>query len=164
LNLAETGETAKRLDVGKGLSAAIVYGKLMIGRTQKKSYNNGSIDFFGPGRYETGNAVFICSEADVPVFEEGTEYFNADALTGAVFRHRREGDRIQPLGMSGTKRLSDYLSDRKVPLHLRDNMVVLAAGPEVLWAVGAGVSEKSKIMPGSRILKIEVGETNEHAQ
>jgi hypothetical protein len=43
-------------------------------------------------------------------------------------------------------------------------MVVLAAGPEVLWAVGAGVSEKSKIMPGSRILKIEVGETNEHAQ
>jgi hypothetical protein len=37
-------------------------------------------------------------------------------------------------------------------------MVVLAAGPDVLWAVGAGVSERSKIKPGSRIIKIEVGE------
>jgi tRNA(Ile)-lysidine synthase len=158
MHLAETGKTAKRLDVGKGLSASIVYGKLMIGRTQKKAYNYTSISFLGPGKYEFGDTLFTCNECSIPMFGDGAEYFDMEALSGAVFRRRMEGDRIAPLGMNGTKRLSDYLSDRKVPLHRRDDMVVLAAGPDVLWAVGAGVSEKSKIKPGSRIIKIEVGE------
>jgi tRNA(Ile)-lysidine synthase len=56
--------------------------------------------------------------------------------------------------MTGTKRLSDYLSDRKVPLHTRDELVVLAKGSEVLWAVGVGVSERSKLRDGSKILRI----------
>ncbi len=158
LRLAADGESAKRLDIGKGLAATVVYGKLMIGRARKKAYNNNSVDFSGPGRYEMDGTVFTCSECSEAAFGDGAEYFDMAALTGAVFRHRREGDFIQPLGMSGTKRLSDYLSDRKVPLYMRDDMVVLAVGSEVLWAVGAGVSEKSKIKPGSRIIKIEVGE------
>ena len=164
IKLAETGEAGKRTDVGKGLMAAIVYGKLMIGRTKKKAYNENSVSFFGPGRYELGGAVFMCSECVWQGVGDKAEYFDADTLEGAEFRYRREGDRITPLGMSGTKRLSDYLSDRKVPLHLRDEMVLLAVGSDVLWAVGAGVSERSKIKPGSRILKIEVGERQHNAQ
>ncbi len=164
LKLAAEGEPAKRLDVGKGLIAAVVYGKLMIGRNKERAYNDDSVTFLGPGRYEMGDTAFVCSECGSPAFGKGAEYFDADALSGAMFRHRREGDHITPLGMSGTKRLSDYLSDRKVPLHRRDALVVLAAGSDVLWAVGAGVSEKSKIKPGSRIIKIEYGETKDNAQ
>lgn len=163
LRLAADGESAKRLDVGKGLAATVVYGKLMIGRARKKVYNNISVGFSGPGRYELDGAVFICTECSTATLGDGAEYFDMEALAGAVFRHRREGDSIQPLGMSGTKRLSDYLSDRKVPLHTRDNMAVLAVGQEVLWAVGAGVSEKSKVRPGSRIMKIVVGEKSGNA-
>ncbi len=158
LALAQTGESGKRLDVGNGLTAANIYGKMMIGRIKEKAYNDDSVSFFGPGRYQIGNTVFVCSECETPEFGSGAEYFDADLLTNAVLRYRKEGDRIMPLGMSGTKRLSDYLSDRKVPLHQRDDMVVLAADNDVLWAVGAGVSEKSKIKPGSRIIKIEYGE------
>jgi len=163
LRLAEAGVTSKRLDVGKGLSVSVVYGKLMIGRTLKKAYNYISIGFSGPGRYEFDNTVFVCSECGAPSFGDGAEYFDAKTLSGAVFRHRLEGDRIEPLGMIGTKRLSDYLSDRKVPLHKRDDIVVLATGGDVLWAVGVGVSERSKIKPGSRIIKIEVGEKQDNA-
>lgn len=163
LALAESGQPGKRLDVGGGLAAVNIYGKLMIGRIKEKAYNDDSVSFFGPGRYELGGLEFVCTVCVQPDFGDGSEYFDAGALEGAVFRHRREGDRITPLGMSGTKRLSDYLSDRKVPLHLRDNMVVLAAGEDVLWAVGAGVSEKSKIKPGSRIIKIGFGEKHRDA-
>jgi hypothetical protein len=60
--------------------------------------------------------------------------------------------------MAGSKRLSDYLSDRKVPLHRRDALVVLAKGSEVFWVVGVGVSEKTRVKPGSKILKISFGE------
>ena len=163
LALAEIGESGKRLDVGNGLTAVNIYGKMMIGRIKEKAYNEDSVSFFGPGRYEFGGLEFVCSLCLEPVFGDGAEYFDGDALTGAVFRHRLEGDFIAPLGMSGTKRLSDYLSDRKVPLHMRDGMAVLAAGSEVLWAVGAGVSEKSKIKPGSRIIKIKFGEKHKNA-
>ncbi len=163
LALAESGESGKRLDVGNGLTAVNIYGKMMIGRIKEKAYNGDSVSFSGPGRYEFDGFEFVCSMCEQPVFGGRAECFDADALTEAVFRHRLEGDSITPLGMSGTKRLSDYLSDRKVPLHQRDGMVVLAAGSEVLWAVGAGVSEKSKIKPGSRIIKIKFGEKHKNA-
>jgi tRNA(Ile)-lysidine synthase len=161
LRLAAAGESAKRLDVGHFLTATVVYGKLMIGRTQKKAYNNSSISFSGPGRYQLDDVVLVCAECGDPRLGDGAEYFDADALAGAAFRRRQDGDRIQPLGMSGTKRLSDYLCDRKVPLYRRDGLVVLAAGSEVLWAVGVGVSEKSKIKPGSRIYMIAIGESDD---
>ena len=92
LRLAAGGESAKRLDIGKGLAVTVVYGKLMIGRARKKAYNNNSVDFAGPGRYELDGAVFTCSECSAAALGDGAEYFDMAALAGAVFRHRREGD------------------------------------------------------------------------
>ena len=59
-----------------------------------------------------------------------------EILQGCVIRTRREGDLIRPFGMKGTRKLQDYLTDRKVdepwrdqiPLVCRDNEVILAAG------------------------------------
>ena len=68
------------------------------------------------------------------------------ALSGALLRTRREGDFIRPLGMGGrAKSLSDYLTDRKFPRPLRDRMPVIARGSEILWAVGAGISENARV-------------------
>jgi tRNA(Ile)-lysidine synthase len=52
---------------------------------------------------------------------------------GAVVRGRRAGDRIQPRGMRGHKKLQDYYVDRKVPRRERDAAPVIAAGGDVLW-------------------------------
>ncbi len=41
-----------------------------------------------------------------PKFGAGAEYFDAKVLGGACFRHRREGDVIQPLRVWGQQRLS----------------------------------------------------------
>lgn len=70
-----------------------------------------------------------------------------DSLEGAVLRTRRDGDRIHPLGAPGHKSLSDYLIDKKVPRPHRDVLPVLAVGDEVLWVVGVGVSERSRVTP-----------------
>ena len=63
-----------------------------------------------------------------------------EALAGAVLRTRREGDKIRPLGMRGTKLLSDYLTDRRVARPLRDTLPLVACGERVLWVVGVGIS------------------------
>ena len=52
---------------------------------------------------------------------------------GAVVRGRRPGDRLQPMGMQGHKKLQDYYIDRKIPQRERDAAPVIAAGRDVLW-------------------------------
>jgi tRNA(Ile)-lysidine synthase len=161
LKLAENRETAKRIDLAKGLCARVSYGKLIIGKHEEKKYNKLSVAFKA-GAVCFDGAEFECSRFEgKPEYGKGIEYFDADAVEGAVFRHRREGDYIVPLGMQGKKRLCDYLSDRKVPLCERDSLVVLAKGSEVLWAAGAGVSETSKIKNGSVIYSIKFGGTGD---
>ena len=82
-----------------------------------------------------------------PVRDGGlTQALNAEALKNAVLRTRRTGDFIAPLGMKGrSKSLSDYLTDRKFPYPLRDRMPVVASGQEILWAAGAGISERARV-------------------
>ena len=53
--------------------------------------------------------------------------------TGCVVRGRRPGDRIQPRGMRGHKKLQDYYVDRKIPGRDRDAAPVIACGGDVLW-------------------------------
>ena len=49
-------------------------------------------------------------------------------------RYRQAGDRVQPVGMDGTKKLQDIFVDAKVPKHLRDYWpVVVTAGNEIVW-------------------------------
>ena len=73
------------------------------------------------------------------------QVFCGAALCGAVLRSRMQGDFIRPLGMVGRKKLSDYMADRKIPAPLRAFWPVVAVESEVLWVVGAGVSERSKV-------------------
>jgi tRNA(Ile)-lysidine synthase len=71
---------------------------------------------------------------------------NADLMTFPLtFRIWKEGDRIQPLGMKGYKKVSDLLIDQKVPLPEKNKIVVVCSGEEVTWVVGQRISEAFKI-------------------
>ncbi len=71
------------------------------------------------------------------------------ALAGAILRHRRPGDVIQPLGMAATKPLQDYLIDQKIDRPFRDHLPLLCRGSEVLWAIGVGASERLRVEKGA---------------
>jgi tRNA(Ile)-lysidine synthase len=65
----------------------------------------------------------------------------AEALQGdVVVRHRRDGDRFSPMGMDGTRKVKDYLSDRGVPVALRDSIPIVAVEDTIVWIVGHAVS------------------------
>ncbi len=158
LAIAKKGKSAKRVDIGCGIFAAVAYGKLLIGKAEEKRYN-GSFSALEKS-CEFGGMRFACERCfGKPQFGPGSEYFDADTLSGAVLRYRQRGDIIVPLGMTGKKRLSDYLSDRKVPLHKRDSLVLLAKGEEVFWVVGVGVSQRSRVRPDASMIKIDYRET-----
>ncbi len=62
-----------------------------------------------------------------------------------VLRSVRAGDRIQPFGMSGTRKLSDMFIDKKIPGRERAKSFVVADADEIVWAVGLTTHEKSRI-------------------
>lgn len=73
------------------------------------------------------------------------ERVNPAPLSGAVVRTRRDGDFMRPLGMGGRKKLlSDILTDRKIPLPLKDRLPVVAKGSEVFWIITGDISESIK--------------------
>lgn len=66
---------------------------------------------------------------------------DADRVPGTVtVRPWADGDRIRPVGMDGSKRVSDLLRERGVPASVRRSVLVVAAGEEVLWVVGHRLS------------------------
>lgn len=51
-------------------------------------------------------------------------------------RSWQPGDRFQPLGMAGTKKVKNFLGDAKVEFEERQRVVVLADADKILWLVG----------------------------
>ena len=71
---------------------------------------------------------------------------------GAVVRGRRPGDRLQPAGMRGHKKLQDYYVDRKVPRRERDAAPVIACrARRAVDAVrrGGAVSDEAGCVSGA---------------
>lgn len=67
------------------------------------------------------------------------------------------GDWFIPLGMKGKKKVSDFLVDKKVPLHLKKTSFLLCSDDDIVWIIGLRTDERFKVTEGSReVLKIEV--------
>ena len=80
--------------------------------------------------------------------------FDLDALRPPiVLRSPRAGERLAPLGMQGTRKISDVLIDGKVPREARTAVGVLCdnGGPgpseRVLWVVGQRQARHARIGP-----------------
>ena len=71
-----------------------------------------------------------------------------------VVRTWREGDRMRPLGMTGTKTLQDLFTDCGVPRSLRHDLPVVTAGDRLVWVAGVAVSEEFRLDPAAREVAI----------
>ena len=63
---------------------------------------------------------------------------------GTIIRHKQENDLFTKFG-GGTKKLNDYLTDKKIPKRERDSLVVLAHDNTVYAIAGVAVSELAKV-------------------
>jgi tRNA(Ile)-lysidine synthase len=72
--------------------------------------------------------------------------FDLGELRGhLVVRNFRPGDRFQPLGMIGHKKLKGLFIDKKVPLSVRATLPLLTRGDEILWIPGYGRSAAARV-------------------
>ena len=60
-------------------------------------------------------------------------------------RRWREGDWFVPYGMTGRKKISDYLTDRKVSGPERERQFVLLSGEDIVWVVGRRIDDRYRL-------------------
>ncbi len=138
------GKTGACVDLPQGFAARVDYGVLTIARAKKDS---GGRDYCVPLAVEgeTVTPLGVISASMVPrprnLAAPPFECFvAAEPVVGAVVRPRKPGDTILPFGAPGKKKLKDFYIDKKIRREDR-SLPVIAAGSEVLWAIGAGLSQ-----------------------
>ena len=101
--------------------------------------------------------VDVTSEFVIPK-KRSSAVFDMGKLTfPLVLRLWREGDWFIPFGMSGRKKISDFLIDQKVPLHHKQNVYVLESGGQIIWVVGYRTDNRYKVNKKcSKVLQVNV--------
>jgi tRNA(Ile)-lysidine synthase len=61
----------------------------------------------------------------------------------------RAGDRMRPLGLGGSKKLSDILIDAKVPARMRQVTPVVRDGERIVWLAGVTLAEECRVTPAT---------------
>jgi tRNA(Ile)-lysidine synthase len=134
----------KSIDLGEGLRAVAEYGTLRFTRAREAAAPE-PVELTVPGR-----VVFGDWQVEAAVEASGDVSVSAQALGGlSTVRAWREGDRMRPAGLGGTKTLQDLFTDRKVPRELRRSLPVVEVRGEIVWVAGVAVDERYAAAEGS---------------
>jgi tRNA(Ile)-lysidine synthase len=125
----------KSLDLGGGLRAVAEYGTLRFTRSGEAAAPE-PVPLWVPGRARFGDwevEALPGGPGDVSVSKLGPEL---------TVRAWRDGDRMRPAGLGGSKSLQDLFSDRKVPRALRHTLPIFESGGEIVWVAGVAVDAR----------------------
>lgn len=71
------------------------------------------------------------------------KYLDYDLLDGKIkLRNKRDGDRFNPFGMKGSKKLKDYFVDKKVASEERNKILLLTNDEEIACIINYDISNK----------------------
>ena len=132
----------KSLDLGGGLRAVAEYGTLRFTRAGEAAVPE-PVQLSVPGRARFGDwevEALAGAPGDVTVSDLGGEL---------TVRAWRDGDRMRPAGLGGSKSLQDLFTDRKVPRALRHTLPVIEADGEIVWVAGVAVGERFAAVEGA---------------
>jgi tRNA(Ile)-lysidine synthase len=141
------------LDLGYGVRAICERGLIRFVSSSEADAAPAPASLRIPGSCRFGRWEVRAEVCPAPVEPAGPDLATLDAeALGAELQVRtwRDGDRMRPLGMDGTKSLQDLFTDRGVPRSLRHRLPVVTAAGHVVWVAGVAVSEDFRLGPQAR--------------
>jgi len=162
-DLVTTEQAGRAVELPGGWTARRGYERLTLERAHSRPLaSDEAVPLLIPGtarldrRGVQVEAEETAAPDDMNAGDAAVVYLNSEAASGGlVLRSWREGERIQPLGMDGTKKLSDLFTDLKVPSDQRGGIAVVARpNGDILWVVGYRLSETARTVAGSPAVKL----------
>lgn len=141
--LAMDDRGTRALDVPGG-RVLVEYGTVRFTRAAAPASAPRDVTLAVPGEVRFGDWL-----VDARLGGFGDVEVDAAAVGEAVtVRGWRDGDRMRPLGLGGSKSLQDLFGDRKVPRELRRSLpVAVRPDGEIVWVAGVDVIGES-VRPG----------------
>jgi len=104
-----------------------------------------------PGNYSVGNNyIFEINEAEKPLNFQNkacdTEWIDADKIVEPlILRSVLAGDRFYPVNCHGSKKVSDYFIDEKIPVYERRQIPLLVCNSGIVWLAGKRLDDRFKV-------------------
>ncbi len=109
---------------------------------------------------ETDKTYFfeIVSKSDIPKYEDGVIYLDAEKLGQLTIRNRKDGDIFSPFGLVGRKKIKDFLIDLKIPHNERSKLAILESDGKIAAILCKRADNAYKVTSKTtKILKISEG-------
>ena len=148
IELIYAGEESKEADISKKYFVRYSYGKLWFSkRYEEKGIVKKSIKFPFEALESEGKTEIDTEHIKIKIKlrdKEKSGKREADKLhldydllknyTSVIIRTRMPGDRIRVRGLNGSKKVQDFMTDRKIPKHKRDELPLIAADGNIISA------------------------------
>ena len=140
-------ENGKEVSLPKGIFAVREYGRIVFYKKTEtepfeKPFKVGKYDFCGKTySFELAEKQ---SDEDFKIRDNRLigDFFKIPE--GAILRTKRAGDIFTKFG-GGTKKLKDYLIDKKIPKRNRDKLLLLAKDEKILIICGIEISDLIRV-------------------
>jgi len=151
--------SGKRYNMPMGVTATIAFDKIILSNatpvTQSFEYK------IKPGDIIKFNEFAACKISFAPKAEfknTDTLYIDYDKIENdLILRSRRDGDKVIPYGMNGSKKLKNLFCELKIAADERDSVPILCDGDTIVAVVPYRISELYKVTHATkRILKIQI--------
>ena len=142
------GKTGDRLDLPRRVGAVLRREALELRLLRPRvELPNEPVMLSLPGTTRFG-PLEVAASPKRPASREWTEV-DAEAVAGGLcVRRRLPGDRFQPLGMAGHKKLQDFFTDAQVPRDDRDIIPLFVSPRGIVWVGGQRIAEWARPRPG----------------
>ena len=109
--------------------------------------------------YNSNQNIIIEEIYHLPsTFSKEIIYLDSNKIKGKLTIRKWEiGDRMKPLGMKGSKLLSDIIKDAKTPSHLKKDILIVEDEEKILWCVGIKISAEALATDNTKqIIKVSL--------
>ncbi len=138
-------------DLPGGLRAFTEYATLVVSRAPAQLPPLSPSVLVIPGAVDLGDAGTLhATPADPGAVRDDpfAAFIDASAIAGELTVDSvRAGDRMRPLGMEGSRKLQDVLTDAKVPRRERARVPVVRDGRRIVWLAGVKLGEEYRVRP-----------------
>jgi len=170
LHLILEGGPSDSIDLPGGWRAEREYNFLRLTNTSERKAGapkfsvpiaSDGITFIEAAGFKFEASTIAAADASMPPASMSVAMFDAAKIgdTGLIARNFIKGDRIHPIGMSGTRKVHDVFVDRKLPRLRRDRFPVVALGDEIAWLPGLARAACALVTNATEtVLRVEASE------